>query len=110
LTNRSITSSGKLGLDCSLFRKDFSLFIKASDYNLSWLCEFLKEFFNLFRAENGRSSAALVTGIINNSSHTLKICGKMHVNHTLSFAISGPENSTKSSLFKATEKNTIILF
>jgi hypothetical protein len=51
------------------------MLIKASDDNLSWLCEFLKQFFNLFWAENGRSSAALVAGI-NTSSHNLKICGE----------------------------------
>jgi hypothetical protein len=34
------------------------MFIEASDDNLSWLWEFLTHFFNLFRAENERSSAA----------------------------------------------------
>jgi hypothetical protein len=64
------------------------LFIKASDDNLSWLCEFLKQVFNLFRAENGRSFAALVAAIVNASSHNLKVCGKTEehtytdVNHT----------------------------
>jgi hypothetical protein len=61
MASRSITSPKKLGLDCNLFRRDILMFIKASDVNLSWLCEFLKWFFNLSRAENERSSTALVT-------------------------------------------------